>query len=180
MESLNQIEAGWLLWMQENIRIDVLDWIMPWVSEANNSGLLACLVVVLMLLWKRTRGTGAVAFFSLGLEFLIVNIWLKPTVMRTRPYVVNEALRLLGDYPSDYSFPSGHTGCAFAVAFVCLWCLPRKYGVTAIVAAALIAFSRLYNAAHYPTDVLAAILIALITALVAKYTVGRWTLKKEK
>ncbi|MBQ7943841.1 MAG: phosphatase PAP2 family protein [Lachnospiraceae bacterium] len=180
MEVLNQVEAGWLFWIQENLRNDVLDAIMPLVSKVNNAGMLAILTVVILLLWKKTRETGIIAFVSLFLEYILVNVSLKPIVMRTRPFVVNEALQLLGDYPTDYSFPSGHTGCAFAVAFVCLLCLPKRYGVLAIVVAALIAFSRLYNAAHYPTDVLAAIVIAFITALIAKCTVGRVLANRRK
>lgn len=179
MEGLNQLEAGWLFWIQENLRNDVLDAIMPIVSKVNNSGMLAILTVAILLLWKKTRKTGLIAFISLFLEFVLVNLCLKPIVMRTRPFVVNEALQLLGEYPTDYSFPSGHTGCAFAVAFVCLWCMPRRYGVLSIVIATLIAFSRLYNAAHYPTDVIAAVVIAFITALFAKFIVGK-VLKIEK
>ncbi len=179
MEVLNQLEAGWLLWIQENLRTEVLDAVMPMISKVNNSGMLAILTVIVLVLWKRTRETGWIAFVSLLIEFILVNVCLKPLVMRTRPFVVNEALELLGDYPTDYSFPSGHTGCAFAVAFVCLMCLPRKYGIGAMVVAALIAFSRLYNAAHYPTDVVAAIFVSLLTALFAKYTIGRWFDKKK-
>ena len=48
-----------------------------------------------------------------------------------------------------------------------LMCMPARYGVTAIVASALIAFSRLYNAAHYPTDVLCGMLIGIITGVIA-------------
>ena len=85
----------------------------------------------------------------------------------TRPFYVLEDLHLLGSLPTDFSFPSGHTGSAFAVATVMLMCMPARYGVTAIVASALIAFSRLYNAAHYPTDVLCGMLIGIITGVIA-------------
>lgn len=177
MEYLNQLESTWLFWIQDNLRNDVLDVIMPIVSKINNAGMIAILTVILLLLWKKTRDTGIVALISLLLEFLLVNVFLKPTVMRTRPFVVNEALQLLGDFPTDYSFPSGHTGCAFAVAFVCLFGLPRKYGIFAIVMASMIAFSRLYNVAHYPTDVLAGIMIAFGTTLIARFVADRF-LKK--
>ena len=45
--------------------------------------------------------------------------------------------------------------------------MPKKYGVTATVLATLIAFSRLYNGVHYPTDILGGFLIALITSILA-------------
>ncbi len=180
MDTLNQIEAGWLLWIQENLRNGVMDSIMPLFSKINNGGILAIITVVALLLWKKTRRTGVMAFLSLGTEYTVVNILIKPLVKRIRPFVVNESLQLLGEYPTDYSFPSGHTGSAFAVAFVCLLCLPRKYGVTAIAVAFLIAFSRLYNVAHYPTDVLVSFGIAFLTAWMARYIVTWWTEKRKR
>lgn len=180
MEALNQLEAGWLLWIQDNLRNEVCDVLMPFISEINNSGLISILTVIMLLLFKQTRRTGVVAFISLLTEFVVVNIILKPSVMRTRPFLVNEALQLLGDLPTDYSFPSGHTGSAFAVAFVCMFCLRRRYSVVAMTIASLIAFSRLYNAAHYPTDVLGALLIALATSWIAFKIVEYWTQNRKR
>ena len=152
MENLNQAEAGILLWIQENLRTEWLDHIMPYVSKINDHGILAIIGVIVLLLWTRYRKVGITAFGSLAVEFTIVNLLIKPNVQRIRPFYVLEDLHLLGSLPTDFSFPSGHTGSAFAVATVMLMCMPAKYGVTAIVISALIALSRLYNAAHYPTD----------------------------
>ena len=69
--------------------------------------------------------------------------------------------------PKDYSFPSGHTCASFAVALVCLRMLPGKWGILPVVLAGMIAFSRLYLGVHYPGDVLAGFLVALLTSTVA-------------
>lgn len=167
MEQLNLAEIPILLWIQDNLRNDVLDKIMPYVSKINNAGILAIITVVILVLWKKYRAVGLTAFGSLGVEYIIVNLLIKPNVQRTRPFVMEETLQLLGSTPLDYSFPSGHTGSAFAVATVMLLCLPAKYGVTAVIISALIAFSRLYNGAHYPTDVLGGMLIGIITGVIA-------------
>ena len=49
--------------------------------------------------------------------------------------------------------------------------LPKRYGVSAMVLAALIAFSRLYVGIHYPTDVLfgtvSGIVIGLVTVKIS-------------
>lgn len=180
MENLNQAEAGILLWIQENLRTEWLDHIMPYVSGINDHGILAIIGVIVLLLWGRYRKVGITAFGSLAVEFIIVNLLIKPNVQRTRPFYVLEDLHLLGSLPTDFSFPSGHTGSAFAVATVMLMCMPARYGVTVIVASALIAFSRLYNAAHYPTDVLFGMLIGIITGVIASLLYKKYQKKQNE
>ena len=66
------------------------------------------------------------------------------------------------------SFPSGHTSASFAAASA--WCrtLPRRWmGVTAVVLAALMGFSRLYVGVHFPSDVLAGVLVGLFCGWLA-------------
>ena len=46
----------------------------------------------------------------------------------------------------------------------------RKWGLAAVVLAALIAFSRLYLFVHFPTDVLAGTLLGILIAVL----VHRW------
>lgn len=184
MEGLNLFESNILFWIQENLRTDALDFLMPFVSAVNNAGILSILTVVLLLALRRYRAVGVTALCSLATEFVLVNLMLKNAVARIRPYIVNEKLFLLGDLPTDYSFPSGHTGSAFAVAVVLFWCgrkgaIPNRYGVLALAAAILIAISRLYNAAHYPTDVMTGMLIGFFTGLFAcKYIFLRWFKRK--
>lgn len=96
MENLNQAEAGILLWIQENLRTEWLDHIMPYVSGINDHGILAIIGVIVLLLWARYRKVGITAFGSLAVEFTIVNLLIKPNVQRTRPFYVLEDLHLLG------------------------------------------------------------------------------------
>lgn len=167
MEGFNYVESQILLWIQEHLRMPFLNGMMTTASMLNNAGMLAIMTVVVLLLIKKYRNVGITAFCSLGVEYIIVNLLIKNIVARPRPFVVNEALTLLGTRPGDYSFPSGHTGSVFAVSMVMLLCMPKKYGVTATVIATVIAFSRLYNGAHYPTDVLGAFVIACAIGFLA-------------
>ena len=80
MENLNQAEAGILLWIQENLRTEWLDHIMPYVSGINDHGILAIIGVIVLLLWARYRKVGITACGSLAVEFIIVNLLIKPNV----------------------------------------------------------------------------------------------------
>jgi membrane-associated phospholipid phosphatase len=62
-----------------------------------------------------------------------------------------------------HSFPSGHTGAAFAFFGVPLFA-DRRHGWWALVAATAIAWSRIYLNVHHLSDVTAGAFIGLITA----------------
>jgi membrane-associated phospholipid phosphatase len=62
-----------------------------------------------------------------------------------------------------HSFPSGHTGTAFALFGVVLFA-NRRHGWWALLAAAAIAWSRIYSNAHHLSDVMVGALIGLAIA----------------
>ena len=72
----------------------------------------------------------------------------------------------------DFSFPSGHTIASFEAATVILL-YNKKWGIAAMVLAALIAFSRLYLYVHYPTDVLASVVLGIGIAFLGKFLVEK-------
>jgi|GEM_PF-1279368 len=75
-----------------------------------------------------------------------------------RPPALVEGLQVLGPYLKNFSFPSGHTTTAVAIA----WVLAGRFSAAAIpllTLAALIAFSRIYNGVHFPVDVVGGALL---------------------
>jgi membrane-associated phospholipid phosphatase len=70
-----------------------------------------------------------------------------------RPYTDHPHLLVLATRSADYSFPSDHAVMAGAVA-AGLWLVDRRLGLIATAAALVMAFARVYIAAHYPHDVL--------------------------
>ncbi len=62
------------------------------------------------------------------------------------------------------SFPSGHTTDNFA-ALAVLVALFRWRGLWYLVPASLVAYSRIYVGKHWPSDILASMLLGVISAL---------------
>jgi undecaprenyl-diphosphatase len=97
---------------------------------------------------------------------LIGNMTLKPLIARPRPYSYFPEMTLLIAPLSDFSFPSGHTFASFASA-TALYLHHKRLGIAAYILAAVIAFTRLYLYVHFPSDVLAGLLLGIVSGWVA-------------
>ena len=161
MDWIQAADEAVLLFIQEYIRVDVLNGFWKAVTFLADKGWFWLGVSFLLLLFKRTRVAGAASLVSIAICFCITNLVLKGCVARPRPDAVMDAIVPLIRTPRDYSFPSGHTPVSFAGALVCYRMLPRRYGIPALVLAGVIGFSRLYLGVHFPSDVLGGFLVAL-------------------
>lgn len=171
LQSVQNLDGEILLQIQQHLRTDMLTPLMKFVTFLGNGGWFWILCAVVLLAIPKTRKTGYAAVFSLIFGAIVTNLLLKNIVARPRPFAEIEALIPLIAKPTDFSFPSGHTTASFAVALVMLRMLPKKIGIPAVVLAALVAFSRLYLGVHYPTDVLAGFVVALVGSTVAVWIV---------
>ena len=165
MEQLFELDGSILLWIQENLRTDLMTVLMQAATRLGDRGLFWITVTVLFLLFKSTRKTGLALFIGLVINALIVNVWLKNMVGRIRPYEVVGGLKCLIPEPVDPSFPSGHASHAFVAVAVIWIMMSKKYGIIALVISALMAWSRLYLGVHYPSDVIAGILIGIVAGV---------------
>lgn len=138
-----------------------LDRFMVFITALGNGGVLWMLIAALLLIIPRTRKLGAALAASLLLEAVCCNLLLKPLVGRARSFEVNTAVQLLVSRPTDFSFPSGHTGAAFASASALCFGGSRLW-IPAGALALLIAFSRLYLYVHYPSDVAAGAVLGVM------------------
>ena len=163
IESLMNLDSNILLFLQEYVRNPILNALLIPFTLSNNSGILCFVIIALFLYFKKHRKVGILMTISLILEFVIIKNW----VARIRPYEMIDGLTLLVGKANDLSFPSGHTGSAFALAVVVFMVMERKYGIIALVLASLMGFSRLYVGIHYPSDVLGGIVLGVITSIIA-------------
>jgi undecaprenyl-diphosphatase len=77
-----------------------------------------------------------------------------------------------GSLPSDqFSFPSGHTAAAFAMATLVSFHFPILT-LPVIIWALLVGFSRIYLGVHYPTDILAGIVIGVTSGFGGVMLIG--------
>ena len=171
LQSVQNLDGEILLQIQQHLRTDMLTPLMKFVTFLGNGGWFWILCAVVLLAIPKTRKTGYAAVLSLIFGVIVTNLLLKNIVARPRPFAEIEALIPLIAKPTDFSFPSGHTTASFAVALVMLRMLPKKIGIPAVVLAALVAFSRLYLGVHYPTDVLAGFVVALVGSSLAVWIV---------
>ena len=167
LDKLLELDGNILLWIQDNIRCDILTPVIKGITYLGNGGIVMIAMCLIFLLIPKLRRLGIVCSGSLAATFLINNLLLKNIIARTRPYEVVDGLQRMIGAQSDYSFPSGHSGAAFAVCMVIFFECPKKYGIPALVLAVLIALSRLYVGVHYPSDVIAGALLGTLFAFIA-------------
>jgi undecaprenyl-diphosphatase len=153
-------------------------WLHPIMTAYAGTVGIAVLVVLLAVGWWLARRSGdartmaALVWTGLGtLIAVAVNQPLVSAAAERRPYQSLPHVLVLISRSTDFSFPSDHATMAGAVA-TGLCFVNRRLGIVAWLAAALLAFARVYVGAHYPHDVAVGLLVGsaviLIGGLVAR------------
>lgn len=173
MEAILAMDARLLLWIQEHVRVEALNDAVCFITGLGNTGMVWIAMCVVLLIIPRTRRWGLTCALALVLGFLVTNVSLKNIVQRIRPYEVISTLKILIPPEHDLSFPSGHATSSMAAAWAMFRLAPKKYGLPVLALGVLISLSRLYVGVHYPTDVLAGVLIGIAAAEAAIRIVRR-------
>ena len=138
------------------------------LTEIGNGALVGVLALVLVMF----SPDAAKRFLFITLLAAIVIAGLKKLFNDPRPAGVLsiEEFHIIGDVLKKYSFPSGHTTTAFAMAgFVLLTYQSLALRSIAVVMALLAGFARISVGAHWPEDVFAGAPLGLILAFVGVY-----------
>ncbi|HYM97765.1 MAG TPA: phosphatase PAP2 family protein [Candidatus Sulfotelmatobacter sp.] len=137
--------------------------VFSFIGDAKGAALEAILFVAILIFNRRAWLLAAGLSLSAGWYVLISHL-----VIRARPTTA-QVLRVT-EHPGASSFPSGHTMFIVTIVAVLMLCFGRRYlppwgqaigwivGVMLVLANGI---SRMYVGVHWPTDVLAAILIAV-------------------
>lgn len=155
-------------------------WLLTPISEffalVGDNGYLCFLTALILMLFPKTRKAGVCIVFAVGVGALITNLTIKEAVCRARPYMSGDFdfaswWHFIGaPAESEFSFPSGHTTAAMAGAMaICLNFRKLRFIIPALAYAVVMGMSRNYLMVHYPTDVLAGLIVGTIGAIAAFY-----------
>jgi len=136
--------------------------VAQWLGRIGEYGAVWLVIGIVMAFVNPDDGEDWVVAGLLGPFAIGVNFVVKLIVRRQRP--VLEGLPPLGGAPSSLSFPSAHATASFACATAMTRIAPEA--AVLFVLAAAIAACRPYLGMHYPSDVLAGVVLGVALGLV--------------
>lgn len=173
------------LWLNNNMGI-VGDNFFYFCTVSGNGAMWVVLLLFTILILGRTDAwplLAASCFFS-TLFTQISKHLIAPGAPRPWSLITDHSLFhhvSFVDPLSSYSFPSGHTATAFCIYLILCLLVKQKWWVfTGFIVAALIGYSRVYLAQHFPVDVGGGIIIAILSVAVSLPFQKLWTKKLNK
>lgn len=145
--------------------------------------LLVGLVVYKFRNWKVVLSIFVAFGIAVGLSDFTCSGILKPLVCRLRPThdPAVDPIRLVNGYMGGlYGFCSSHAANTMSVALLFSLIYRNKIATAGLMTwVALNCYSRMYLGAHYPSDILAGLLIGAVYALLSYWALRHWALKPE-
>jgi undecaprenyl-diphosphatase len=186
MHWLQTIDTALFRFINDSLSNPFFDWLMPIMSGDNGVKLwfILCAVAagVGALCFGRARARVCAVMVALVVALgdpLIVNT-IKHVVERPRPCIALQGvIERLGCTASG-SMPSAHAANWFAMTMV-LFLFYRRSLWVMLPLALTVSFSRVYNGVHYPSDVLAGMILGAgyaAAGVVALQTLWNWIGKK--
>ena len=153
------------------LNLSLFSWINASPEASNTSihfaifianDLLYCMILLFAWFWLRgnydTKKQILKAFIFTSIAILISQC-ISHVYYHPRPFVMEIGRTLIYHAPNG-SFPSDHMLIFSSIAFSYLFSAQRKLGISLLVMAWLVAWSRVYLGVHFPLDMLGAFLLA--------------------
>ena len=163
MTALLKFDFFILDFIQQHLACPFMDTVMVWVTKSADLGLIWIIPAVICLFFKKTRKIGITVLISLAIALIVSSGILKPIFSRLRPFEHMDFTLLIAP-PHGSSFPSSHTVTSFAAA-TAIFLQSKRFGIPAIILAAIIAFSRMYLYVHFLSDILVGAVLGIAIGL---------------
>ena len=170
------------------LNLSLFSWINASPAASNTSihfaifianDLLYCIILLFAWFWLRgnydTKKQILKAFIFTSIAILISQC-ISHVSYHPRPFVMEIGRTLIYHAPNG-SFPSDHMLIFSSIAFSYLFSAQRKLGISLLVMAWLVAWSRVYLGVHFPLDMLGAFLLAFALNF---FGLTLWNLYKDK
>ena len=146
-------------------------------------GMISIFTALILLLFKKRKE--AILLFAAFATSGIIAQLIKNLIDSPRPKLYFEESMINYSHfiksvtlSGGHSFPSGHTASAFAMAAVFVLISNKRWvAVIALIAAVLVACSRMYLGQHFLQDVLAGSIIGVLCAMVCYYYIYQKPIK---
>jgi undecaprenyl-diphosphatase len=162
-----------MAWDEHTFRVLNEDWVnptldrfMPFITNGSNYNVPLLAAAIILIFIGRLRGVRFVvlAILSVVIADAIGTYVFKYSLVRPRPCMALEDIRLLVGCTNLPSFPSNHAVNSSVLATLAIlykpWCwLPAAALVL------FIGFSRIYVGVHYPLDILGGCVLGVVVAL---------------
>ena len=163
IQKLKKMDASILNRVQAHTKTVVMDRAMLFFTKLGDRGAIWIIYAAICACSAKLRLVGINLTMCVSACAFLGNFAIKPMFGRTRPCNIDRGRLMLLSRPEDSSFPSCHTMTSFAAAVVTAWQAGGFLGVTSLVFASAISFSRVYLYVHYPSDVVAGMALGIAT-----------------
>lgn len=173
LEKIKQLDTDLFLYLNGK-HSAFFDTVMYWASD--KLFWIPFYLIIVVLLIREYKKKSVYILISIGILITlcdqIASHLIKNAVKRLRPShepLLDGLVHVSKAGPGgQYGFVSSHSANAFGLAAFLILLLPKKYNPLKWILgswAFLVAYSRIYNGVHYPSDVIVAALIGIVLAV---------------